>query len=73
MDIKELCKLCGKYSANKLSLNLEYDFKKRAAGSWDEDSEGMKRINSKIYNLENENEIIKLEIQEIGNVSFNWQ
>jgi hypothetical protein len=70
MDIKELCKLCSKYSANEVKLDLEMSFKKRVIGSWDENSKGMKKINDKIYYLKSENEMIKEKIKSVSNITF---
>jgi len=72
MDIKELCRLCQKYSGNKVSLQLEYDFKKRVDGKWDGDSKGMERVNSKIAYLEGEMKMLQQKIERVANVDFNW-
>lgn len=72
MDIKELCKLCEKYSANKLTLKLEYDFKNRVGGKWGDTSKGMELINSKITRIERENKALEQKIGEVARVDFNW-
>ena len=70
MDIEELCKLCGKYSANKVRLELERHFRSDVRGRWEDDSEGMKKVNHSINHLENENNMIQLEIQSVANIDF---
>lgn len=70
MDIKELCRLCRKYDANQISIELERSFKNYVIDKWDENSEGMKKINSKISYLEGENNMLQQKIESVANVDF---
>lgn len=73
MDIKELCKLCGRYDANKLSLKLKYsELKDRLETGWDKTSVGIRQIEIAIKNYETENAEIESKIKDVATVSFNW-
>ena len=73
MDIKELCKLCGKYNANKLELKLKQsELKDRLENGWGETSIAIRRMEIAIKNCETENAEIESKIKEVAVVSFNW-
>lgn len=72
MDIKELCRLCSKYSANKLMLKLKYaELEDRLEYGWEKTSIGIRQIKIVINNCETENAEIESKIKEVATVSFN--
>ena len=73
MDIKELCRLCGIYDANKLSLKLKYsELSDKLKNGWEETSVGIIKIELIIKEYEVENNEIESKIKEGATVSFNW-
>lgn len=66
MDIKELCRLCGKYDANKLSLKLKYsELKDRIESGWDINSLGIRQIEIELKKRGKKKEKKKIYKQEL--------